>query len=43
MMNDASAGKPAVLSLKNVVRQYTSGDRTLEVLRGIDLELRAAR
>ncbi len=41
MMNDASAGKPAVLSLKDVVRRYISGDRTLEVLRGVDLELRA--
>jgi lipoprotein-releasing system ATP-binding protein len=33
------AGTP-VLSLKNVERHYKSGDRTLHVLRGIDLDLR---
>src|ERR1700741_695152 len=40
-MMDASGGKPAVLSLKDVTRNYQSGERTLEVLRGIDLELHA--
>lgn len=41
-METASANpKPAVLSLKNIERHYKSGDRTLNVLRGIDLELRA--
>jgi lipoprotein-releasing system ATP-binding protein len=41
-MMDASGGKPQtpVLSLGGVTRSYRSGDRTLEVLRGIDLELR---
>ncbi|MDP3736889.1 MAG: ABC transporter ATP-binding protein [Hyphomonadaceae bacterium] len=40
-MTDASFQSSApVLSLGNVTRSYQSGDRTLEVLRGIDLELR---
>lgn len=41
-MTDASPlqSKAPVLSLGNVTRSYRSGDRTLEVLRGIDLELR---
>jgi lipoprotein-releasing system ATP-binding protein len=41
----AVSAKPAigapVLSLSGVKRRYRSGDRTLEVLRGVDLELRA--
>jgi lipoprotein-releasing system ATP-binding protein len=32
---------PPVLSLQNVERHYRSGDRTLNVLRGIDLDLHA--
>ena len=42
MMSDAqfSSAQP-VLSLKGVERRYKSGDRILQVLRGIDLELRA--
>jgi lipoprotein-releasing system ATP-binding protein len=41
-MTDASLlqSKAPVLSLGNVTRSYRSGDRMLEVLRGIDLELR---
>ncbi len=31
---------PPVLSLRNVERHYKSGDRTLHVLRGVDLDLR---
>lgn len=43
-MTDAThapaASKPApVLSLRNVQRQYKSGDRILHVLRGVDLDL----
>src|SRR6185503_15270175 len=42
MMDATSATLTApVLSLGNVTRSYRSGDRTLNVLRGIDLELRA--
>ncbi len=37
--SSAPASTP-VLSLKNVERRYKSGDRTLHVLRGIDLDLR---
>ena len=40
-MMDASVAKPAVLSLNDVRRSYQSGERTLDVLRGVDLELRA--
>jgi lipoprotein-releasing system ATP-binding protein len=42
-MMDASGGKTQapVLSLKDVTRNYQSGERTLNVLRGVDLELRA--
>lgn len=36
----APAGTP-VLQLQNVERHYRSGERTLSVLRGVDLELRA--
>ncbi|RYG25132.1 MAG: ABC transporter ATP-binding protein [Burkholderiales bacterium] len=36
----APAGTP-VLQLKNVERHYRSGERALNVLRGVDLELRA--
>ena len=41
-MMDASGGnaKAPVLSLKDVTRSYRSGERELNVLRGIDLELR---
>lgn len=46
MMEAAAASAPAVstapvLSLKGVERFYKSGDRTLHVLRGIDLDLHA--
>lgn len=42
MMEPVSAISQApVLSLKGVERHYRSGDRTLSVLRGVDLELRA--
>jgi lipoprotein-releasing system ATP-binding protein len=41
-METASASStPPVLSLRGVERRYRSGDRTLNVLRGIDLDLRA--
>ena len=41
-MTDAATiqSRAPVLSLGNVARSYRSGERTLEVLRGIDLELR---
>jgi lipoprotein-releasing system ATP-binding protein len=39
MMEPSSPVQP-VLSLKNVERQYKSGDKTLHVLRGINLDLR---
>jgi lipoprotein-releasing system ATP-binding protein len=45
MMEAEAAPRPVstaapVLELKGVVRRYKSGDRTLEVLRGVDLALR---
>ena len=40
MMMDASSPVQPVLSLKNVERQYKSGDKILHVLRGINLDLR---
>src|SRR5262249_6977577 len=46
-MMEASSAQPkanigsTVLSLSAVKRRYRSGERTLEVLRGVDLELRA--
>jgi lipoprotein-releasing system ATP-binding protein len=36
----ATANQAPVLSLSGVVRDYKSGDRTLHVLRGVDLDLR---
>jgi lipoprotein-releasing system ATP-binding protein len=36
----APAGEP-VLSLRGVVRSYPSGEKTLEVLKGVDLDVRA--
>ena len=38
MMSDATSTAP-VLSLRGVERHYKSGDRTLHVLRGVDLDL----
>ena len=34
--------KPALLSVRGLRKHYRSGDRTLEVLRGVDLDLAAA-
>ena len=36
---NASGDPAAVLSLRGVVRSYQSGDRTLEVLKGVDLDV----
>jgi lipoprotein-releasing system ATP-binding protein len=35
----AAEAPPPVLSLRGVVRNYQSGDRTLEVLKGVDLDV----
>jgi lipoprotein-releasing system ATP-binding protein len=40
MMMESSSPVQPVLSLKNVERQYKSGDKILHVLRGINLDLR---
>lgn len=40
MMMESSSSVQPVLSLKNVERQYKSGDKILHVLRGINLDLR---
>ena len=38
-MSDATTSTAPVLSLRGVERHYKSGDRTLHVLRGVDLDL----
>ena len=44
MMSDATSFSAApVLSLRGVERHYKSGDRTLHVLRGVDLDLHAGK
>ncbi len=44
MMSDATSSTAApVLSLRGVERHYKSGDRTLHVLRGVDLDLHAGK
>ena len=45
MMSDAAATSltSPVLSLRGVERHYKSGDRTLHVLRGVDLDLHAGK
>jgi lipoprotein-releasing system ATP-binding protein len=43
-MSDRSGGRaarPVILSLKGLHRSYKSGDETLHVLNGVDLDVRA--
>src|SRR5262245_26220664 len=42
-METANASPKPVLSLRGVERNYMSGDRTLHVLRGVDLDLHAGQ
>jgi lipoprotein-releasing system ATP-binding protein len=39
-MADGAPSSTPVLSLRGIVRKYQSGERTLDVLRGVDLDLR---